>query len=384
LKHCFDEVIDRRNSDSVKYSEKFYPKEVLPMWVADADFKSPPEVTSALASRVRHGIYGYTPESDQLREAVALWLAKRHRLSVDKERVYYCPGVIPGIIYGIRAFSQPGDGVIIQTPCYPPFVQSVERNDRRVKRNPLVLKDGRYEIDFDGFESLCRQGDNKIFILCSPQNPTGRVFSREELARMSEICRKNGVVVLSDEIHSDIVFPGHRHIPLSAVSDAAAQNSVTFVAASKTFNVPGLNTAAYYSQNPSLLSSMEEQRAANKGYRENIFGTIALCVSYEKCDYYADELCEYLARNLRYASGALKDIPGIQIIPPEGTYLLWLDCRKLGLSQREMVNKFVKTAKVGLQSGTDFGPEGEGFMRMNIAVPMCTLEEAVRRIKTVF
>lgn len=384
MKHCFSEVINRRNSDSVKYSEAFFAPDVIPMWVADSDFRAPEEVVSALTARAEHGIYGYTPESGRLREAAALWLSKRHGLALDKDQVRYCPGVIPGIIYGIRAFSSPGDGVIIQTPCYPPFVQAVERNARRAVRNPLILRDGRYEIDFDGFEALCRQEENKLFILCNPQNPTGRVFTSQELCRMSELCGKYHVMILSDEIHSDVIYPGRKHIPLSAVSEEAAQNSVTFMAASKTFNVPGLNTAAYYSGNPALLAAMEKESAANKGYRENIFGTIAFCVSFEQCDYYADELCEYLASNLRCVLGALESVSGISAVCPEGTYLLWIDCRALGQPQPALVKRFVEEAKVGLQSGAEFGPEGEGFMRMNIAVPRATLEEALRRIKGVF
>ena len=384
MEYHFDEIVDRRGSDSVKYSPAFYPPEVIPMWVADSDFKAPQQVVDAFMARAAHGIYGYTPESERLRQAVASWLAKRHHLTIDSHQAFYCPGVIPGIIYGVRAFSSPGDSVIIQTPCYPPFIQLVERNLRKVERNPLILRDGRYEIDFDGLEALCSKEQTKIFILCNPQNPTGRVFCRSELERMAQICQKYGVIVLSDEIHSDIVYPGQKHIPFSAVSEWAAQNSVTFLAASKTFNVPGLNTAAYYCGNPSMQEAMEKQRAANKGYRENIFGTLALCICFEECDGYADALCSYLYANLQYACQTLRNIPGIAPISPEGTYLLWIDCRALQLPQEELVEKFVGQAKVGLQSGTDFGPEGEGFMRMNFAVPRATLETALQRIQNVF
>lgn len=354
------------------------------MWVADSDFRSPAEVVSAIARRAEHGIYGYTPESEELKKAAADWLGRRHGLSVDPERIFYCPGVIPGVIYGLRAFSEPGDGIIVQTPCYAPFVQSIERNERVVVRNPLILRDGHYEIDFDGFERLCQEERNTVFILCNPQNPTGRVSTKEELERMAEICRANRVVVLSDEIHSDIVCSGQKHIPFSAVSEAAAENSVTFMAASKTFNVPGLNTAVFYSRNEELFGAMVKQNMANKGYRENIFGTLAFCVCFNECEYYVDELCEYLAENIAVTKAALEKLEGIRVVDPEGTYLLWLDCRGLGLSHSELVDRFVKKAKVGLESGTDFGPEGEGFMRMNIAVPRATLEEALRRICAAF
>lgn len=354
------------------------------MWVADSDFKAPEEVVNAVIARAKHGVYGYPAESRRLKTSVSAWLYQRHGLEVREEEVAYCPGVIPGVICGIRAFSEPGDGIIIQTPCYPPFVQAVERNLRRPERNPLFLKDGRYEIDFEGFEALCRKESAKIFILCNPHNPTGRVFSQNELSRMSEICSRNNVVVLSDEIHGDIIYPGHRHIPLPLVSESAAQNSVTFLAASKTFNVPGLNTAAYYAKNPALLAAMGSKIAENKGYRENIFGTLALCESFEKCGYYADELCEYLTDNLRLAAETFRRIPGMKLISPEGTYLLWIDCRALELTQEALVSSFVSGARVGIQSGTDFGEEGEGFVRMNIACPKSTLSEALSRITAHF
>ena len=189
MEYHFDEIVDRRGSDSVKYSPAFYPPEVIPMWVADSDFKAPQQVVDAFMARAAHGIYGYTPESERLRQAVASWLAKRHHLTIDSHQAFYCPGVIPGIIYGVRAFSSPGDSVIIQTPCYPPFIQLVERNLRKVERNPLILRDGRYEIDFDGLEALCSKEQTKIFILCNPQNPTGRVFCRSEMERMAQICQ---------------------------------------------------------------------------------------------------------------------------------------------------------------------------------------------------
>ena len=382
MRHNFDEYIERRNTDSVKYHPSFFPADVLPMWVADTDFRAPSEVVNALVSRAEHGLYGYVPDSVQLKESVAGWIERRHGYHLDANSVAYCPGVIPGITYGIRAFTSPGDGVIIQTPCYHPFVQAVERNRRKVIRNPLILQNGRYEIDFENLEELCQINENKLLILCNPHNPTGRVLSHEELSRIAFLCDKYSLVVLSDEIHSDIVFPGNKHIPFASVSEVADNRSVTFISASKTFNVPGLNTAAFYTNNPVLLSGMRNECEAIKGYRENIFGTLALCTCFSKCDYYVDELCEYLVENRNYLATQLNNTR-IHAIIPEGTYLVWLDCRDLQLPHEDLVKRFVDVAKLGLENGMDFGPEGEGFMRMNIAVPMRTLKEAVRRIRQI-
>lgn len=376
--HDFDELVNRRGTDSKKYS--FYPEDVLPMWIADSDFKAPQPVVEALVKRMEHGVYGYTPVSGRLREAGARWQKDRFGWQVDPEWVEFVPGVISGMISATRALSHPGDNVVIQSPCYPPFSDFSEHNGRHLLRNKMILKDGHYEIDFEDFEAKAADPRTKLFILCNPHNPTGRVFTREELTRLGEICLKHHVIVLADEIHQDVVYPGHTHIPFAGISKEFEQNSVSFMNPSKTFNVPGFRTAAFIAANPVLKNAVHDVVVNNKAIGENICGTLAFCVCYEQCDYYADQLVQYLDKNRQLAEDALADVEGIHMIHPEGTYFAWLDCRELGRNQAELNNYFVKELKLGFNSGATFGPDGDRFLRMNMACPMATMEDALGRI----
>lgn len=377
----FDEYIERSGTDSVKYAR--YADDVIPMWVADTDFRAPREVIDALVERAVYGIYGYRPVSEQLKLDTSRWVS-RYGMDVQPELVAFCPGVIPGVICAIRSFSEPGDEIIVQTPAYSPFYEAIMRNGRTVSRNPMILRDGNYELDFDGFEQLCKRDRARIFILCNPQNPTGRVFTEEELTRLGDICLKNDIVILSDEIHADIIKEGHRHIPIAGISEKLAQKTISFVAVSKTFNLPGLNTASYYTKNPEFLKAVEAEKYAAKEWHENIFGTLAACVSYEKCAYYVEELNDYLDKNDTILREKMKSVPGIKVMPREGTFLTWLDCRELQLSQEELMARFIEKAKVGIQSGTDFGEDGTGFVRLNIGCPKVTLIKAIDRIISEF
>lgn len=380
LVHNFDEMVDLRSMpDSKKYLQ--YPPDVLPMWIADSDFKSPQPVIDALVARMRQGMYGYTPISSRLHKAAAKWQKERYGWEVDPDWVEFCPTIIAGMIWATRALSRPGDNIVLQTPSYPPFKDLADNNGRHVLRNALILKDGRYEIDFEDLEKKLSDPRTKLFILCNPQNPTGRVFSREELVRMGQLCLKHHVVVLADEIHADLIYPGHKHISFAGISEEFAQNTVTFMNPSKTFNVPGFRTAVFIAANPQLKSVIHDMAISSKGIGENICGTIAFCVAYEECAYYVDQLVTYLDGNRELAEKRLAEVPGINVIHPEGTYLLWLDCRGLGMSQPELDKFFVETVKLGFNSGTGFGPEGEGFLRMNISCPRATVEEALKRIE---
>lgn len=380
LVHDFDEVVNRRGTDSKKY--QVYPEDVIPMWIADSDFKAPQPVVDALVERVKQGVYGYTPVSPRLRAAAANWQETRFGWEVDPDAVEYVPGVISGVISAVRALSQPGDNIVIQTPCYPPFADLSDHNGRHLLRNALVLKDGHYEIDFEDFEAKVKDPRTKLFILCNPQNPTGRVFTREELVRLGELCLKYHVTVLADEIHSDVVYTGHKHIPFASISKEFEQNTVSFMNPSKTFNLPGFRTAAFISMNPVLKNAVHDIVVNNKAIGENICGTIAFCTAYEDCAYYADQIVPYLEENRNLVEETLKDVDGIDVIHAEGTYLLWLDCRKLNMSQEELDRFFVETVKLGLNSGKSFGPEGDRFLRMNIACPHSTVKEAMDRIVT--
>lgn len=378
LVHDFDEVVNRRGTDSKKYS--VYPEDVIPMWIADSDFKAPKPVVDALVERVQQGVYGYTPVSSRLKEAAKKWQKERFGWEVDTEAVEFVPGVISGVISAVRALSHPGDNIVIQTPCYPPFMDLSEHNGRHLLRNELILKDGRYEIDFEDFEERVKDPRTKLFILCNPQNPTGRVFTREELVRLGQLCLKYHVTVLSDEIHSDLTYKGHTHIPFGSISKEFEQNSISFMNPSKTFNLPGFRTAAFIAMNPVLKNAVHDMVVNNKAIGENICGTIAFCTAYEECGYYADQMAAYLEESRNLVEETLEHVEGIDVIHAEGTYLLWLDCRKLNMSQDELDKFFVETVKLGFNSGKSFGPEGVGFLRMNIACPRSTVKEALDRI----
>lgn len=378
--HDFDEYVERRGTDAKKYNQ--YGPDVIPMWIADTDFKCPQPVVDAVVARMQEGVYGYTFNSERLKKAGARWQKVRFGWDVDPSWVEYSPGVIGGVICAVRALSQPGDNIVIQTPCYPPFTDLSEHNGRHLLRNELILKDGRYEIDFEDFEAKVKDPRTKLFILCNPQNPTGRVFSREELIRLGELCLKYHVTVLSDEIHSDLVYSGHKHIPFASISKEFEQNTISFMNPSKTFNLPGFRTAAFIAANPVLKNAVHDMVVNNKAIGENICGTVAFCTAYEQCAYYADQMVAYLEENRNLVEETLKDVDGIDVIHAEGTYLLWLDCRKLNMSQEELDRFFVETVKLGLNSGKSFGPEGAGFLRMNIACPRSTVKEAMNRIVT--
>ncbi len=378
MTHDFDEMVNRRGTDSKKYS--VYPEDVIPMWIADSDFKAPQPVVAALVARMQEGVYGYTPVSSRLKAAAAGWQKERFGWEADKSWAEYVPGVISGVISAVRALSHPGDNIVIQTPCYPPFTDLSEHNGRHLLRNELVLTDGRYEIDFEDFEKKCGDPRTKLFILCNPQNPTGRVFTREELTRLGRICMDNHVTVLADEIHCDLVYQGFKHIPFAGISKEFEQHSVTFMNPSKTFNLPGFRTAAFIAANPVLKNAVHDIVVNNKAIGENICGTIAFCTAYEECAYYVDQMVEYLEANRDLVENTLRDVKGIQVVHAEGTYLLWLDCRGLGMNQARLDQFFVETVKLGLNSGSTFGPEGSGFLRMNIACPKATVEEALKRI----
>ena len=379
--HNFDEPVIRRGSDCKKYASSVCAPDMLPMWIADTDFKAPQPVIDALKKRMAEGVYGYPVVSNEFKQAVAFWEKTRFGWDVAATAVEFIPGVIPGVICAVRALSHPGDQVVIHTPCYPPFQDLADHNGRHLLRNPLKVQNGQYQIDFGDLENKLADTRTKLLILCNPQNPTGRVFTREELQKIGQLCIKHHVIVLSDEIHGDLTYKGHRHIPFASISPEFSNNSVTFVNPSKTFNTAGFRTAAFIAENPRLKSAVHEAVLDNKGIGENLAGTVATIAAYQNCAYYADQLMDYLEGNLKIVCDALGTTDKIHLIPPEGTYLLWLDCRKLGMTQPQLTDFFEKEAKLLLNSGTTFGPEGAGFMRMNIATQRTNVEAAMEQLK---
>lgn len=379
--HNFDEIVERRGTDAKKYADCYYPNDVQPMWIADTDFRAPELLVKKITERVLHGIYGYPYDQNDFSEAACGWLLKRFGYQTEMDSILYTPGVIPGIICSMRAFSNPGDQIVLQTPTYPPFRDLIINNGRRLCRNPLKLVNGRFEIDFEQLEEILKHPRTSIMILCNPHNPTGRVFAHWELLKISMLCRENHVFLISDEIHCDLTYGNHRHIPLLSLGNDVATYSAAFINPSKTFNIAGFRTAAVIAPDAYIRKKIFQELENNKGHGRNVFGPLALVTVYRECEYYADQLKAYLEENKCLIQEQLVAVKEITVIDPEATYLIWLDCRKMNLTQQKLMDFFVKEAKLGLNDGLSFGKEGFGFVRMNIACPRTVLREAIQRIK---
>lgn len=384
----FDRQIERRNTRSLKYdfaAERGMPADVLPLWVADMDFQSPPEVIAALEARSRHGIFGYTNIESGYVETVRLWYRERHGWDFPAAALTPSPGVVFALCAAIRALTREGDAVMIQTPVYYPFFSSVRGNGRRLVTNPLIYENGTYRIDFEDFERKITEERVRLFILCSPHNPVGRVWTREELIRLGELCRKHGVLVVADEIHSDFVYPGHHHTVFAGISPEFADMSVTCTAPSKTFNLAGLQISNIIITNPELRSAFRRE-IRRTGYDEpNAMGVTACEAAYLYGAPWLDALLSYLESNTALVRRLLAErLPKARLVEPEGTYLLWVDFRGYSLDPDRLEELVVQKAGLWLDSGPIFGPEGAGFQRFNIACPAATLKEAFRRLGDAF
>jgi cysteine-S-conjugate beta-lyase len=385
MDNSFDHPINRYHTASIKWDgvEAFFgEKDVLPMWVADMDFMSPKPVLDAIRQRADHGILGYTKQPDSYFDAVIRWMESRHGWRIRKEWIYFSPGVVPSLNFIVQAFTNPEDKVMIQPPVYYPFKDAIINNGRTVIHNPLCFENDRYGMDFD---DLRRKLDNeavKLLILCNPHNPVGRVWTREELAELGNICADHKVIVVSDDIHADIVFEGHSYTPLAAISENLAANTIVCTAASKTFNIAGLQTSNLIIPNPALGDIYGAYMNKLHLLRPNLFGMLATESAYMHGDEWLAQVLDYLQKNLDFMTDYIgANIKGIKVLRPEGTYLVWLDCRALGLNPPQLDELMLKKAKVALDGGTMFAPGGEGFTRMNIACPRSTLEEGLRRIR---
>jgi len=387
MKYNFDEVIDRTDYHSVKWDELetvfgAVPQDVLPMWIADMEFRSPKPVIEAIKKANEHGIYGYTSRPDSYYQAIINWNGKRHNWKIKKDWIAYGPGVIPALSLIIRAFCQSADKVVVQTPVYYPFFKVIENNGCHILKNPLKLKNRRYVMDFEDLERKVDDPRVKLLILCSPHNPVGRVWQKEELVKLGEICLENDVIVISDEIHADILFEGYKHTPFASISREFAQNSITCTAPSKTFNLAGLQTSSVIISNKKYYKIYNDILDSLGLTENNVFGLVALEAAYRDGEEWLEQLLSYLNENLRFLMKYFEErIPKIKVIKPEGTYLVWLNCRQLGFSPRDLNNFMLKEARVALDDGYWFGTEGKGFMRINIACSRSFLEEALRRIE---
>ena len=385
MKYDFDSIIDRKNTDSIKYdfaSERGMPEGLLPLWVADMDFKAPPCVIRALEEKSRHGIFGYSESGADYFNAVHNWFLDGFGWKTERAWLIKTPGVVCAISTAIRAFTCEGEAVLIQQPVYYPFAETILVNRRRLVVSQLRYEQGAYTIDFEDFESRIAENHVRLFILCSPHNPVGRVWTKEELIGMGEICIKHGVIVISDEIHADFVFPGHTHVVFASLKPAFAENTVTCTAPSKSFNLAGLQISNIFIQNRELRDKLKEEIAQGGYSQSNVMGITACRAAYAEGREWLDALKSYLTQNLAFLRDfLLKRIPRIRLVEPQGTYLIWLDCQSLGLPGKKLDDLMVHKAGLWLDDGEMFGAGGEGFQRINIACPRAVLEQALLRLE---
>ena len=389
-KYNFDEYIDRRNSRCHKWDGEnpMYRKSenLLPLWVADMDFQSPKPIIDAIIKRAEHGFFGYSFFPAEYYEAVINWFQRRYNWKLEKNWIVFTPGVVPAIFLSVQAYSEPGDKVLIQTPAYPPFAASVKDNGRQRLLNPLKLINGRYEMDFEDLKEKAKEPKVKMIILCNPHNPTGRVWTKEELTQFGEICLENQVLVISDEIHGDIIYPGsHNFTAFASISDEFAQNSITCTSPSKTFNYPSLKVSNIIIPDSKLRGKFIETRKKSALRDPNCFASLVVEATYNECEDWLEEMIKYLKENLEFLKSFIsQNLPQVRVIEPEGTYLVWLDFRDLGYDTKELTNIIKGKAKVALEDGFLFGKEGRGFQRINIACPRSIIEEALTRISNAF
>jgi cystathionine beta-lyase len=389
MRYSFDNIIDRRGTDSLKYdlaAKRGMPEDIIPLWVADMDFPAPPEVLDALVEKSRHGIFGYSDAiSDDYFNALADWYAGRFNWHLSPQWLVKTPGVVFAICTAIRALTNEGDAVLIQEPVYYPFAGSVRANDRKLVVNELVYRDGRYYIDFDDFENKIAKNRVKLFILCSPHNPVGRVWTQEELVAMGEICLKYGVKVVADEIHADFVYPGYRHHVFETVRPEFADITVTCTAPTKTFNLAGLQISNVFISNTELRRQFKQELERTGYSQPNIMGLVACRAAYRYGAKWLEDLVDYLSSNLDLLRDFLgQELPFIRLVEPEGTYLVWLDFRELGLPDKELSDLLIHKARLWLNAGPMFGAGGEGFQRINIGCPAAILQKALERLKKAF
>lgn len=381
MKYDFDEIISRHDTNSYKW-DSVEDREVLPMWVADMDFSTSPAIVEALQRRVAHGIFGYTRVPDEYYNAVISWFSRRHNWKICKDWMIYTSGVVPAVSAVIKALTVPGDKVIIQTPVYNCFFSSIRNNGCEIVSNRLIRDGNSYRIDFEDLKRKTADEKAKILLLCNPHNPVGRVWTREELTRIGEICIKNGVTVVSDEIHCELVFPGHTYIPFASISEEFLRHSVTCISPSKAFNIAGLQIANIVSADDEVRRKIDKAININEVCDVNPFGVEATIAAYNEGEEWLCQLIEYLQGNYAYMKKFCDEyLPEFPIAELQGTYLVWMDCRAFGFKAVELEQRLMDDAKLWLNAGTMYGVEGEGFMRWNIACPRSRLIEGLNRFR---
>lgn len=385
MKYNFDEIVDRSNTNSVKWNfnkQLLGYEDVIPMWIADMDFKTVPEVTEAIIDRANHGIYGYSSEVDTYYDSVISWMKKRHSFEVKKEWICTSPGIVPALNFIVKSFTEPGDKVIVQSPVYYPFYNAILNNGCEILSNPLKLDKERYTMDFQDLKEKVKDKKVKVLILCNPHNPIGRVWSEEELKELGQTCIDNNVLIVSDEIHSDLIYKEYKHTSFGSISEEFLQNSITCTAPSKTFNLAGLQASNLIIANKELRDKFKLVMEKNGIRRLNLFGIVACEAAYTHGEQWLDELIDYLDKNKKFLKEFIKErIPQLKVYDSEGTYLAWIDCKALNMNGEELKQFMLSKAGVAFDEGFIFGESGEGFERMNIACPRAILKEALERME---
>lgn len=376
MEYDFDRIVERRGTDCIKWA--LYPDDVIPMWVADMDFRSPEPVIQALHRRIDHGVFGYTQPAEELRNAIQDRLKKLYRWDIRTDEILFLPGIVTGLNVAFQAFVRPREGILAQPPVYFHFLKDPVHHGRVVSDPPLVMNGDTYEIDFDQFEDAI-SGNTRVFVLCNPHNPVGRVFTRTELERMAEICLRHGLIICADEIHCDLVYSGYRHIPIASLGPEVAERTVTLMAPSKTYNVAGLECGYAIIKNPELRRTWKDTSyALIPGV--NIMGHVAALAALKEGQEWLDQVMAYLEGNRDYLAAQLPErMPSIRMCRTEATYLAWLDCRSATIPGNPS-EFFLEQAHVGLNDGPEFGTGGEGFVRLNFGCPRKILAEALDRM----
>ena len=383
MKYNFDEIIPRRGTNSYKWDT---PEEenVLPMWVADMDFRTAPAIIETLRRRVEHGIFGYTKVPQNYYDTIVKWFINRHQWEIDSQWIIYTSGVVPAISAIIKAMTIPGDKIIVQTPVYNCFYSSIRNNGCKMIANNLIYQEGRYTIDFDDLEHKAADPETKLLLLCSPHNPVGRVWTSEELQRIGDICLQNGVFIIADEIHCELTYEGHNYTPFASLSEEFRLRSATCISPSKAFNLAGLQIANIVAADSNIRSRIDRAINDNEVCDVNPFGVIATIAAYEKSEEWLDALRKYLWENYTYVRYFFKrHLPQYSVLPLEGTYLVWIDCRAAGIGSDNITSCLQNKQKLMVNSGTLYGPGGEGFIRLNIACPRKLLIDGLVRLAKV-
>lgn len=375
----FDIEINRRGTQSYKWDVK---ENELPMWVADMDFQTAPEIIDALRKRVEHGIFGYSITPDEWYEAYMSWWSRRHQFDIENDWLIFCTGVVPAISSTVRKLTTPAENVIVITPAYNIFFNSIYNNGRNIVECELKYDQGKYELDFEDLENKCRDPQSTLLILCNPHNPTGIIWSKDELIRIGEICARNNVVVLSDEIHCDLTLPGTEYVPFASASEICKQNSVSCIAPTKTFNIAGLQSAAVCIPNEVLRHKVWRALNTDEVAEGNVFSCNAAIAAFTYGENWLNELREYLAVNRHYAEDFIaQNIPAIKAVKGEATYLLWIDCHSLNMSSDDLAEKIRELTGLYLSEGCEYRGDGRFFLRMNLACPKSRLEDGLNRLK---